>query len=239
MLNRSYFDQHQKLKLVQMGSLEKLGFSRQLPVETVVTTYSPGGEPHASTIGIKAHGKSKVSLKIYTDTITYRNLSISRAAVINVVRDVELLVNLALRDLLNFDDRTLKFKSSKSVNAPRLENADAFLEVEVESLRKRRVLDEIGESEAAYFTARIRCMELKHLDARALLRSDSPAIESAVLSSKIIAAMKNGKESKARKLFSEITKYEQKRALGSSGQEDSRLIVGMIESLRRRFGWRE
>lgn len=220
-----------------MISLEKLGVGKESPSEIVITTFNPDGSPHASTMGVKASGKSKVSLKVFTDTVTYRNLSSSRAAVVNIVKDVELIAGLALRDILNFDDSVLKFKSSKLVNAPRLENADAFLEIEVESLRRRRILDELGESEAAYFVAGVKCIDLQKPCARALRRSESLAIESAVLATKIVVAMKNGKQKNAKHLFLEIAKHKERCALIGSKQ-DSHLITSIVESLRRRFGWR-
>lgn len=222
-----------------MNSLKKLGLSKEPQSEIVMTTFSLGGKPHASAIGVRVSGESKVSLKVFTDTITYENLSNSHAAVINIVRDVELVANLALRDLLNFNDRALSFKSSKCVNAPRLENADAFVEIEVESLRKRRILDKLGASEVAYFMARVKCVDMQKPAARAIRKSESLAIESAVLATRIVVAMKRGKEKIAKKMFLKIVKYKEKSALVGPNQKDSHLITKIVESLRRRFGWQD
>ena len=222
-----------------MISLKKLGFGEESPSEVVMTTFNPDGSFHASVIGVRAHGASEVSLKVFTDTVTFYNLSSSHAAVINITNDVELLANLALRGLLNFDDSTLRFKSSKCVNAPRLENADAFVEIEVESLRKTKIRDKIGESEAAYFIARVKCIDLQKSDAFAIRRSESLAIESAVLATRILVAMEKGKEKAAKDLFLEIVGCKKKCDLSGSHKNDLRLITRIVESLKGRFGWRE
>lgn len=191
-------------------SLAEIGLSEQSPAEIVLTTFSPDKKPHASVVGIRTIGKSKVLLRIFTNTRTFRNLLQSRAAVINIVRDVNLLASLALNGSPRFGKITLKFEKLGYVNAPRLAKTDARVEVEVEKVGRAKIADEIGSSEVAHITARVKNIEVINPSIRPFKRSEFFVIESAILATRIKEALKNGRDEVAKKRFLELSEYVEK-----------------------------
>jgi hypothetical protein len=218
------------------SSLAGVGLAEGSPAEVVLTTFSPNGRPHASVMGVKARGKSNVALRVFTNTETFQNLCRSKAAVLNIVRDVELLASIALRDPLGFDESLLKFKRSRYVNAPKLEGADAWVEVEIQRMRRKKILDEVGSSEVAYVTARVKNIEILNPGIHPFKRSELFVIEVAVLATRIIEALKNNKRGAAKKLFLELKEYEKKclRVAPQSGELN--LIMKIIDSLKSSMG---
>lgn len=199
-----------EMKMSVMASLAEIGLSGQSPAEIVLTTFSPDKRTHASVVGIRAIGKSKVLLRIFTNTRTFRNILQSRAAVINIVKDVNLLASLALKRFPRFGDFKLKFKKSGHVNAPRLAKTDARVEVEVEKVERTKISDEIGSSEVAYITARVKNIEVINPSIHPFKRSEFFVIESAILATRIKEALKNGRDEVAKKKFLELGEYVEK-----------------------------
>ena len=64
-------------------------------IETIVTTVSPSGDPHFAAMGV-LWGDDRLTIRPYLNTRTYRNLTASREAVVNVTDDVLLFVKSAL-----------------------------------------------------------------------------------------------------------------------------------------------
>lgn len=215
-----------------MISLERIGLTEESPAEIVLTTFYPDGRPHASTMGARASGDSKVLLRIFTATDSFKNIVRTRAAVINVVRDVELLANLALKDLLNFDESRLSLKRSKCVNAPRLEGADAWVEIEVREIRKDQISDEFGPSEVAHLTADVKKIEVGNPRIHPFRRSESFVIESAILATKVTEALKRGKGKIAKKMFRRLAEYQRECELIAPNSNDLRLITKIMDSLK-------
>jgi hypothetical protein len=187
-------------------------------------------------VGVWARGKSDVALKVFTDSETFQNLLRSKAAVINIVRDVELLSSIALRDLLEFDEGSLKFKESKHVNAPRLDGVDAWVEVEVERIRREKISDEVGISEVANVTARVKNIEVLNPGARPFKRSELFAIEAAVLATRIDEAIKNDRREAAKRLFVELEEYQRRCRRVAPRSGELNLITKIIESLKTKVG---
>ena len=93
-------------------SLKELGLAKQSPAEIVLTTFSSDKKPHASVAGVVATGRSMVKLRIFAETKTFQNLIQRKAAGINIVRDVNLLVSVALKGIPRFGKFSPKFKKS-------------------------------------------------------------------------------------------------------------------------------
>ncbi len=219
-----------------MVSLKDIGLGEET-AEIVLTTYGPDGKPHASTMGVKAAAGSKVLLRVFSDTQTFRNLVSTGGAIINIVRDTGLLAGLALKDLLNFDVSELKFVSSKCVNAPRLKDGEAFVEIEVQNFRKGQVTDQLGTSEVGYFETKVKCVEVGNLGVRAIRRTESIGVESAILATKIIEAMKKKKKKISYQMFHKLLKYKEDYKRGSPNSKDYPVIEKIVAALSRRFGW--
>ena len=205
-----------------MTSLADIGLGEEL-AEVALTTFRPDGRPHASTMGVRASGDSKILLRIFTDTDTFQNISENRSAVVNIVGDAELLARLALKNILKFDESNLEFgKSGK------LDDASAWVKIEVEELHKEKISDELGTAEVAHVTAVVREIDVKDPDVRPLKRGESPVIESAVLATRIRVALDNGKQELARDMLNKLAEHRDSAAPGSS---DSRLIAEISNSL--------
>lgn len=219
-----------------MSLLAEMGLTEGSPAEIVLTTFSFKGRPHASAMGVKARGRSKVVLAVFTNTKTFQNLLRSKAAVINIVKDVEFLVSLALKDLLGFNETALKFKKSEHVNAPKLEEADAYVEIETEKVEKAKISDEVGSSEVAYITARIKNIEVLNPSVHPFKRSELFIIESAVLATRIREALKNNRKEAAERLFLELNKYRDKCRRIAPNSRELNLITRIINSLKSEMG---
>lgn len=222
-----------------MVSLKEIGLTERSSAEIVLTTFHQNGTPHASAMGVRVSGESKVLLRIFTNTVTFQNLLRSGAAVINVVRDPEILAKLALKDLFDFEEADLRFKSSKCVNAPHLEKADTFVEIEIKTLQKEKISDELGASEVAHFEAEVKYIDVQNPNVRPLRRSESLVIESAILATKIMEAMRRGRKEIAKTIFNKLSKHKKRSELVTPDSKDSRLITKIVSSLARRFGWQE
>jgi hypothetical protein len=64
-------------------------------VETIVTTVEPGGSINFAPMGVE-WGDETIVLKPFLETTTFRNLSVSRSAVVNLTDDVMLFAQGAI-----------------------------------------------------------------------------------------------------------------------------------------------
>ena len=215
-----------------VASIESLGLDERSPSEIVLTTFLPNWVPYASTIGVRARGGS-VLLEVFTDTQTFKNLVERGAAVINFVGDARLLARLALKKLLGFDPTKLSYTKSTRVDAPKLDGAEAHVEIEVKSLDRKEISDELGTSEVAEILAEVRGVEILNPRVRPLKRAESFVIESAVLASRVAEAVRRGKREVAERLFGELGAYRKRCETLAPSSDDTRLITEIIDALGR------
>jgi uncharacterized protein len=64
-------------------------------IETIVTTVEPGGSINFAPMGVE-WGNETIVLKPFLETTTFRNLSVSRSAVVNLTDDVMLFAQGAI-----------------------------------------------------------------------------------------------------------------------------------------------
>lgn len=190
--------------------MEEIGLSGKSPAEIVLTTFSPDKRPHASVAGITTMEGSKVLLRIFTDTKTFRNILRHRAAVINIVKDVNLLASIALREFPLFGKISLKFETSGRVNAPILAKTDVYVETEVARVKREKISDEIGTSEVAYIVAKVKNIKVTNPSPHLFKRPEFFVVESAILATRIKEALKRGRGEVARKKFLELSEYVEK-----------------------------
>jgi hypothetical protein len=96
-------------------------------VETIVTTVGPAGAPHFAAMGV-LWGEERITIRPYLTTRTYRNLTASREAVVNVTDDVLLFVKSALTH------EPLPSAPARRVSVPVLRDACHWREVAVEDV---------------------------------------------------------------------------------------------------------
>ena len=213
-----------------MISPGRLGLDERSPSEIVLSTFLPNGSPHASVVGVKVKGDGVV-FRVFTDTRTYENLVGRRAAVINIIRDVRLMAKLALKRLTGFDTGGLSFTGSTRVDAPKLEGAEAHLEIEVKSIDREEISDELGPSEVAEILGEVKGAEIQSPAVRPFKRSEFLVIESAVLASRIAEADRRGKRSVAKALREELGVCRGKCEAVAPGSEDLQTITEIIDAL--------
>jgi len=115
-----------------MTKLADLGFSKETIAETIVSTYSVDGQPNATPMGATMDSLQRIVLRIYTSSLTYKNLQSKRCAVVNVTSDPEIFYRTAFKEA-NSEGRIPQewFEKAETVDAPRLRAADAHIEVTV------------------------------------------------------------------------------------------------------------
>jgi len=106
--------------------------SKNIIVETIVSTYNANGQPTAAPMGVKTEDMKHIVIRPYASTLTYTNLQLKRCTVINVTSNLELYHRTAFEEA-NPEGKlpTDWFEKAKTVDAPKLRMADAFVEVSV------------------------------------------------------------------------------------------------------------
>ena len=64
-------------------------------IETIVTTLSPAGEVNVAPMGVE-WGEDALVLKPFLETVTYRNVAATGAAVVNLIDDVRVFARAAI-----------------------------------------------------------------------------------------------------------------------------------------------
>jgi hypothetical protein len=97
------------------------------------------------------------------------------------------------------------------------------------------VSNELGDSELGNFEGEVKHVEVRNPAAKVLKRSESPAIEAAVLATKIVEGMRKGKQEVAKKFFGKLIDVGGSTDLDP---EERQLMGELVKLLGGRFGWR-
>jgi len=118
-----------------MAKLTDLGFSKDIVVETILSTYNPDGQPNAAPIGILMKNEQCVAIKLYKSSSTYQNLMSRRCGVINITSDPELFFLSAIKEA-NPNAKIPRewFEKAEILDAPKLHMADATVEISIQKL---------------------------------------------------------------------------------------------------------
>jgi hypothetical protein len=119
-----------------MTKLYDLGFLKDTIGETIVSTYSPDGQPTAAPMGIVMENNEQIIIRPFISSLTYKNIQTKRCAVVNVTSNPELFYLTAFKEA-NPDGNLSPelFEKAETVDAPRLRAADATIEVLVAETR--------------------------------------------------------------------------------------------------------
>jgi hypothetical protein len=120
-----------------MAKIADLGFSEGVIVETIVSTYGVDGQANAAPMGATMAKPEGICLKIYTSSLTYENLKLKKAGVVNVTSNPELFYPTAFKET-NPNGKVPQdwFEKAATVDAPKLLGADAHVEVAVADIRQ-------------------------------------------------------------------------------------------------------
>lgn len=120
--------------------ISDLGFKKGCIVECIVTTYNEDGSPNAAPMGVRASSEKELIMKIHVESDTCSNLLRSKGCVINVVFDPYLFLKTALvgraKGGREPEVRKNEIKKAKSVDAPFLRVAHAFIEAKLKEHRE-------------------------------------------------------------------------------------------------------
>lgn len=120
-----------------MTNLTDLGFSKGIISETIVSTYDAEGQPNAAPMGAIMENENRAAIKLFNSSLTFENLKVKRSAVINVTSNINLFYWTAFKEACPEGKLPIKwFEKAETVNAPKLHEADAFIEVSVANLNK-------------------------------------------------------------------------------------------------------
>lgn len=121
--------------MADQSDLAMLGFREGFTVETILSTFNEDNTPNAAPMGVVTSGP-QVVVKPFKTTITYKNLIRSRCAVINVTDDPFIFYRTVFKGPRWGERSQLLFTRARKVDAPKLKDALAFLEVQAESVEE-------------------------------------------------------------------------------------------------------
>jgi len=115
-----------------MTNITDLGFSEGIIVETIVSTYNANGQANAAPMGAIMTSPQRIVLRIYTSSVTYKNVQSKKCGVVNITFDPEMFYRAAFKEA-NPNGKVPQelFGKAETVAAPILRAADAHIEVAV------------------------------------------------------------------------------------------------------------
>ena len=118
-----------------MAKLSDLGFSKDVIVETIVSTYNTGGEPNAAPMGVIMMDEKHLAINLFNSSTTCTNIKSNRYAVVNLTDNIEVFYRTAFKEA-NPDGVLPQewFEKAKAVNAPKLRLAETTIDVSVTDL---------------------------------------------------------------------------------------------------------
>jgi hypothetical protein len=183
-----------------MNCLEDLGFSKKVVLETIVSTYSLDGQPTAAPMGVTTMDMQHVIIKPYFSTLTYKNLSTQRNAVINLTSNPELYYRTAFKEVNSGGKIPYEwFGKAEAVNAPKIFLADAFIEVSVIDIKSL--------SERAEVLCDIKLVTCSKVLPKAYCRATFATIEAIIHATRVKIFLKKGEYKKAETLTKLIKYY--------------------------------
>jgi hypothetical protein len=115
-----------------MAKLTDLGFLKGIFAETIVSTYNVDGTPNAAPMGIILENEQTLILNIFNTSTTNCNLKANKCAVINLTNNIEAFYKTTFKEANPNEKLPAEwFDKARTINAPRLQFADASIEVSV------------------------------------------------------------------------------------------------------------
>lgn len=162
-----------------MSNLASLGFLKGAIMETIVSTYDVKGLPTAAPMGVKTEDMRHVIVRPYTSTLTYKNLQSRKCAVINVTSNPELFYRTAFKEANPEGKIPLKwFEKAETVDAPKLRQAEAFVEVSVANIR-------LVDTERAEILCNVQLIRASSLLPQAYCRATFATIEAIIHATRV------------------------------------------------------
>lgn len=160
-----------------VARLSDLGFSRNIIVETIVTTTNYDGYPNAAPMGATLDNDHLI-LNIYNTSTTCRNLKTEKCAAINITNNIEVFYKTTFKET-NSEGKLPQdwFLRSKIIHAPRLKFADAVIEV---SVIKQQTF-----GEKTQFTCQIELVDANKVNPQIYCRAFGACIEAFIHATRV------------------------------------------------------
>jgi len=183
-------------------SLAELGFLKKGIVETIVCTEDAEGAPNAAPMGVTTKDFYELIIRPFIETKTYRNLVLRGCGTINITSDPAAYYRAALKGWSGVKGFPKGwFERAKFVAAPRLKEADAWIEVD---------LSEVAQDEDGRARVVCRVVDIsvrKSVEAKAYCRAKFAVIESVIHATRIDAFASRNEWDRASELARLIEHY--------------------------------
>jgi hypothetical protein len=215
-----------------MTEIPDVGFSKGVILETVVSTYGLDGQPNAAPMGATMEQVQRMVFRIYTSSLTYKNLQAKRCAVVNLTSDPEVFYRTAFKEA-NPQGRvpTGWFEKAETVEAPRLRAADAHIEVSVVDIAN---LD----AEKAEVTCEAKFVHASTVLPQAYCRASFAVIEAIIHATRVRHFFMHGDREKQEQTFSLLRKIGDCQDIVNRVAPTSRYSEIMADLSKRIDSWR-
>ncbi|MCS7142758.1 MAG: DUF447 family protein [Aigarchaeota archaeon] len=173
---------------------ETITFIEGMVYECVVTTFSEDRAPHSASMGVRFYSRATEDIAIirpHVESQTYRNLVTRKSGAINVV-DPLMLVECAL----DLEILEKEYRSARSVDAPLLEGAQAWIEFTASNL--------ITEGEWSVVECALKEVRAGNRQLQLFSRATSALVEAAVAASRVQVYRKMNDQDGLRELMKTI-----------------------------------
>ncbi len=171
-----------------MTKLADLGFSKGVIVETIVSTYNLDGQPNAAPMGVIMQNEQEITINLYNSSLTCKNLETNKKAVINLTTDIDVFYRTAFKEA-NPKGNIPKewFEKAEKVNAPKLFNADASIDVSIIGM-------EAISKEKTKALCKVEMVKAYKTNPQAYCRAFAAALEAIIHATRVKALINDKKE---------------------------------------------
>jgi len=213
--------------LPKLNCLSDLGFIENCVFEVIVSTYGINHTPNAAPMGVMTDDMRRLIMKPYTTSQTYRNILFHKHAVINITSDPIIYYRTAFKDANPYKRVPIDwFEKADLVNAPKLNNADACIEVKAIKIENKK-------RDRAKVLCEVVNISILNTVPKSYCRANFALIESIIHATRIKVFLSEGEKERAKELIKLVKYYDAlvKRVAPSSIYSDiMRGILKRIEA---------
>lgn len=215
-----------------MTKIAELGFLKGGIVETIISTYNLDGQPNAAPMGAIMDSPQRIVFKIYTSSLTYQNLQLKRCAVANVTSDPELFYRTAFKET-NPDCRLPHrwFEKAETVNAPKLRQANAHIEVSVADITPFN-------TERAEVLCDVKLVQAPNVLPKVYCRASFATVEAIIHATRVKTFLMHGDRKKQEQALKLLEKIRDCHSLVSRVAPRSQYSEIMADLTQRVDSWR-
>lgn len=211
-------------------TLSMLGMKRNRIYETIVSTYDCNGKTTAAPMGLIALDANTFLIRPYMSSSVYENIHETGCGVVNITTSPELFYRTTFKN----EKRHLVvpkkwFIQAKTVHAPRIKSAAAYIEFVVKRL-------EYENHDRARFTCKSTLVEARKSFPQAYCRSTYALIECLIHATRIKVFLSDGRRGEAEKLIKLVEQYKQLTDRVAPGSKDLQVMIEILNHINR---WRK